>query len=187
MHGSGNHQHPNDVARSSSIYLSLLSSTADYEYYCFPLAECDEDDPYPAGSRATSGGTVLMGGGTDVDAAFEWQISKAGGGDFLVLRESGTDAYNTWVYALGEQAAAQGGAGLRSAATLIVKHGRAASDPFVLAKAKGAGALFFAGGDQSNYVGRISGSPLEALVRGKASRVTVGGTSAGLAIMGLWV
>lgn len=52
----------------------------------------------------------------------------------------------------------------------------------VLDQVSGAEALFFAGGDQSNYVGRIAGKPLEALVRGKAAHVTIGGTSAGLAI-----
>ncbi len=48
-------------------------------------------------------------------------------------------------------------------------------------------ALFFAGGDQSNYVSRIAGTPLEALLAGKSGHVTIGGTSAGLAIQGRWV
>ena len=47
--------------------------------------------------------------------------------------------------------------------------------------------MFFAGGDQSNYVSRIAGRPLEALLRGKAGHVTIGGTSAGHAIQGLWI
>ena len=33
---------------------------------------------------STSSGTVLMGGGTDVDEAFQWMCERAGGGDFLV-------------------------------------------------------------------------------------------------------
>ena len=33
-----------------------------------------------------------MGGGTDVDAAFEQHLEWADGGDFLVIRASGTDA-----------------------------------------------------------------------------------------------
>ena len=37
-------------------------------------------------TRTTAGGTVLMGGGPDVDAAMQWMIGKAGGGDFVVLR-----------------------------------------------------------------------------------------------------
>src|ERR1051325_6452442 len=41
-------------------------------------------------------GLVLMGGGTDVDAAFQWMCQRAGGGDFVVIRTSGTDAYNPY-------------------------------------------------------------------------------------------
>src|SRR6188768_1184133 len=46
---------------------------------------------------AVSPGVVLMGGGTDVDAAFQWMCSKAGNGDFLVIRATGTDAYNPYI------------------------------------------------------------------------------------------
>src|SRR5690606_29240729 len=42
----------------------------------------------------TQGGVVLMGGGTDVDAAFQWMIARSGGGDAVIIRASGTDAYN---------------------------------------------------------------------------------------------
>src|ERR1051325_3228052 len=45
-------------------------------------------------SATLSPGLVLMGGGTDVDAAFQWMCQRAGGGDFLVIRTTGTDAYN---------------------------------------------------------------------------------------------
>ena len=34
--------------------------------------------------------TVLMGGGTDVDAAIKWMINRSGGGDFVVVRATGT-------------------------------------------------------------------------------------------------
>ena len=37
-------------------------------------------------SANLSPGLVLMGGGTDVDAAFQWMCQRAGGGDFLVGR-----------------------------------------------------------------------------------------------------
>jgi len=43
------------------------------------------------------GGVVLMGGSTDVDAAFQWMCGLAGHGDFLIVRASGTDAYNPYV------------------------------------------------------------------------------------------
>ena len=31
-------------------------------------------------TRSTTAGQLLMGGGTDVDAAFQWMIGKSGGG-----------------------------------------------------------------------------------------------------------
>lgn len=42
-----------------------------------------------------------MGGGTDVDAAFKWMIERSGGGNFVVIRTAGTDAYNPYIYNLG--------------------------------------------------------------------------------------
>ncbi len=48
----------------------------------------------------TTAGTVLMGGSTDVDAAFQWLCDRAAGGDFLVVRAAGTDAYNPYVQEL---------------------------------------------------------------------------------------
>ncbi|HEX8618930.1 MAG TPA: peptidase, partial [Thermoanaerobaculia bacterium] len=72
----------------SLIALPLFAGKPAYEYYV-------------TGSSAdvtttTSAGTVLMGGGSDVAAAFQWMIGKSGGGDFVVIRATGTDAYNPW-------------------------------------------------------------------------------------------
>src|ERR1700729_392621 len=41
-----------------------------------------------------SGGTAMMGGGTDLDEAFRWLCEKGRGGAFLVLRATRDDAYN---------------------------------------------------------------------------------------------
>ena len=54
-------------------------------------------------SPTLSPGLVLMGGGTDVDAAFQWMCQRAGGGDFLVIRTTGTDAYNPYIQELCPQ------------------------------------------------------------------------------------
>ena len=51
-------------------------------------------------TTATTPGTVLMGGGTDVDAAFQWMCQRSGNGDFLVIRATGTDAYNPYIQQL---------------------------------------------------------------------------------------
>src|SRR4051812_44737652 len=48
----------------------------------------------------TKYGIVLMGGGKDVDAAFKWMIEKSGGGNVVIIRASGTNAYNPYVFNL---------------------------------------------------------------------------------------
>lgn len=123
-----------------------------------------------------SASTVLMGGGPDVDDAFRWMIARADGGDFVVLRASGADGYNAYVDALGA---------VDSVETLVVKSRSAAADPFVIDRVDRAEAIFIAGGDQSDYVKLWKGTPLQAAIeRAIARRVPVGGTSAGLAVLG---
>jgi cyanophycinase len=130
-------------------------------------------------TRATTPGYLLMGGGTDVDAAMRWLIARSGGGDILVLRATGTDAYNPYIASLGA---------VNSVATLVLHSAAAASDAFVLDKVRRAEALFIAGGDQSNYVSMWKDTPLADAIRAAAARgVPVGGTSAGLAVMGQFV
>ena len=155
------------LGRVSSV--SAAGSKPSYEYY----VEGNSGDV----SRTTSAGLVLMGGGTDVDAAFQWMIGKSGGGDFVVIRASGTDAYNPWIYNdLG---------GVDSAETVIIKNRAAASDPFVVNQIRNAEALFIAGGDQSNYVDYWKGTQVEDAIHYLVTRnVPIGGTSAGLAVMG---
>ena len=54
--------------------------------------------------RATAPGVVLMGGSTDVDAAFQWMCGLGGNGDFLIIRATGTDAYNPYIRHLSPSA-----------------------------------------------------------------------------------
>ncbi len=44
---------------------------------------------------------MLIGGGVDVDDGFKWMISKAGGGNFVVIRTDDDDAYNPYIFGLG--------------------------------------------------------------------------------------
>jgi len=46
----------------------------------------------------TSGLLVLQGGGDDVDDNYVAMGAHAGGGDFVVLRASGDDEYNEYIY-----------------------------------------------------------------------------------------
>jgi len=103
-------------------------------------------------SGTVSPGFVLMGGGKDVDRAFEWLIRKSGGGDIVVIRASGADGYNPYIPGLGR---------VDSVESLVIATPEAARDPFVLERIRKAEALFIAGGDQWNYVrvrGRVAGS-----------------------------
>lgn len=155
------------MGQTSAVFAA--NSNPKYEYYV-------TGDPADV-TRTTSGGLLLMGGGTDVDDGFRWMINKSGGGDFVVIRASGTDAYNPWIYTdLG---------GVNSAETIIIQNRAAASDPFVVNQILNAEALFIAGGDQSNYVDYWKGTPVEDAIHTLAAQgVPIGGTSAGLAIMG---
>ena len=46
----------------------------------------------------TSGGICLMGGASEDDNAMTWFLQQANGGDILVLRASGSDGYNNYMY-----------------------------------------------------------------------------------------
>src|SRR3546814_867548 len=74
-----------------------------------------------------------------------------------------------------------------SAQTFVFSDRKAASDPAVLAALEAADGIFIAGGDQSNYVRYGKGPPLAAaLDRHVGAGKPLGGTSAGLAILGAW-
>ncbi|HLO66158.1 MAG TPA: cyanophycinase [Holophaga sp.] len=127
-------------------------------------------------SPATTPGIVLMGGGTDVDAAFQWMSARSGNGDFLVIRATGTDAYNPYIQALCPAA--------NSVATLIIPSLAAANDARVAAIINQAEAIWIAGGDQSNYINFWKNTPVQAALNGALNRgVPIGGTSAGLNVL----
>ena len=129
---------------------------------------------------ATTAGTVLMGGGTDVDAAFQWMCQRSGNGDFLVIRATGTDAYNPYIQQLCPNE--------NSVATLIIPNRTAASDPFVVSTIQNAEALWIAGGDQSNYINYWKGSPVQTALQGLLARgVPIGGTSAGMNVLSQFI
>jgi cyanophycinase len=145
--------------------------------YCLLGNPGDVDPP-------TEPGMVLAGGGTDLDEAFRWMIGRSGGGDFLVIRTTGTDAYNSYVYDMTAPS------GLRpdSVATLIIANRGASHDPFVLAKIREAEAIWIAGGDQAKHVGYWRDTPVSRAIDAAAAGGTpIGGTSSGLAVMGEFV
>ncbi|CAF0941633.1 unnamed protein product [Rotaria sordida] len=128
-------------------------------------------------NTTTVGGTVLVGGGEDVDQAFQWMIQKAGGGDFVVLRASGTDAYNSYIYKLGS---------INSVETLLIDSRTLANDPQVERTILNAEAIFIAGGDQADYVNFWKDTKVHHALDylRNVKQIPVGGTSAGCAILG---
>lgn len=127
----------------------------------------------------TRGGFALIGGGKDLDPAFQWMCEHSGGGDFLVLRATGDDAYNPYI---------QGLCHLNSVATLVLPDRAAAEEPFAADAIRRAEAIFISGGDQANYINFWVGTPVQfALNEALSRRVPIGGTSAGLAVLGEFV
>ncbi len=127
-------------------------------------------------TTTTTAGTVLMGGGTDVDAAFQWMCQRSGNGDFLVIRATGTDAYNPYIQQLCPSE--------NSIATLIIPNLAAANDPQVANIIQHAEALFIAGGDQADYINFWQGTPVQSAVQSLINKgVPVGGTGAGMNVL----
>jgi cyanophycinase len=132
-------------------------------------------NPQDAQMRAEFG-IAMMGGGSDLDEAFRWLCGKANGGDFLVLRARGGDDYNPYVNGLCKT---------NSVATLVIPDRNAAQEPAVAKIIREAEAVFIAGGDQSRYVNFWKGTPVEEAINAHvAAGKPIGGTSAGLAVLG---
>ena len=144
---------------------------------------------------------VLMGGGPDVDKAYRWMMKQAGieagtGGRLLVIRATGDGAYNPYMYYSNAASSTDsadivdgwvGGAalGLSSVETLVIPSIAAANDPKVNAIVARANVIWIASGDQSDYVKFWKGQKLEATLKDLMTKnVPIGGTSAGLAVLG---
>lgn len=140
-------------------------------------------------ASSVSGGLGLMGGGVDVDRLFQWMgqksyprdgfgnlVTSGTGGDFLILRATGTEAYNSYIQSL---------VSMNSVATLLLPDRSSAFDPNVLTIINNAEAIFIAGGDQADYFNFWNETPVEdALYNAMNRNVPIGGTSAGLAVLG---
>jgi cyanophycinase len=176
--------YPAAIKNPIACFVLLLTTVAAFVFPELTAAQTATKYQYfrlgsPQDAKTTTqAGFALMGGGTDLDEAFRWMCERAHGGDFLILRASGTDAYNPYVQKL---------CSLNSVATLILPNREAANDPFAAATIDKAEAVFIAGGDQANYINFWLGTRVQAAVNGAIRRgVPVGGTSAGLAVMGEW-
>lgn len=128
-------------------------------------------------------GVVMMGGGIYTDEAFEWQITNANGGDFVVLVIQGYNDYNDYLYNLSLAI----GRPLNSATTISFNDPSASYDEIILTKLRNAEAIFFAGGDQTQELQFWNNTPIQSIIQNRSTTVTVGGTSAGCMILGRWI
>jgi cyanophycinase-like exopeptidase len=171
------------------------TATTSYTYYSVGDTTLTPSLPSPAYPSY-----VLMGGGPDVDEGFRWMIRRAGitpgtGGRIVVIRASGDGAYNPYIYYSARKNSTSsliedgwvGGKylGVSSVETLVIPSREAASTGFVNKVVASANAVWIAGGDQTNYFRYWKGTPLEETLKGLvAKNIPIGGTSAGLAVMG---
>jgi cyanophycinase len=139
----------------------------------------------PADVNPTLSGPAhdLGGGSTDVDAALQWIIDEVRGCtscatkvDVVILRSSGADGYNDYIYAMN---------GVDSVETLVITKASDSNTAAVETTVRNAEVVFFAGGDQCDYTKYFKGTLVETAVESVYARGGgVGGTSAGLAILG---
>jgi cyanophycinase len=123
------------------------------------------------------------GGGSDATAAYQMAIDRVRGCsdcdrklDVVALRASGSDGYNEYFMRMR---------GVNSVVSLVITDRESAARPDVVSAVRNAELIFFAGGDQCNYIRWIKGTPVEAAVKSVYRRGgAVGGSSAGLAIQG---
>lgn len=160
----------------TSVAGSLSAIQDSYQMWCIGVCERDA-------LTTSKPGAVLMGGGTDTNEGFTWQIENANKGDFLILRSSGDDAYNQYVMDLSIATKMP----LNTVRTILFKNAKASQETEVLNLLKSAEAIFFAGGDQNDYIEYWAGTEVQSIIQSKLANVTVGGTSAGLAVLGNWV
>lgn len=180
---------------TAALGIASAGGKSSYSYFVTGDAQVQVTIPTPA-----SPSIVLMGGGPDVDQAFRWMITRAGiqpgtGGRFVVIRATGTEAYDPYIYysdanlttstTVADQWVGGASLGLTSVETLVIPSVTAANDDFVKSVVSNANAVFIAGGDQSDYIKYWKGTKLDqALQELMGKNVPIGGTSAGLAVLG---
>jgi cyanophycinase len=128
-------------------------------------------------------GLVLAGGGTDIDAEFTWMHDTLSGGtkvrfgNVLVLRAGEEEGgYTPYIGPLGP---------FQSVQTIAIPACASREQIDALASiVDGADAVFFAGGDQANYVAWKGSAMIAAVQRLWSRGGVIGGTSAGLAVQG---
>ncbi len=164
--------------KSIFLFILLLITTDSVQAKVTRFLSGNSADVQP-----TLAGPILNfgGGGTDVDPAIQWMIDKARGCtdcatkvDVVVLRATGSNGYNSAILAMN---------GVDSIETLVITERKDALKQPIVATIQSAEVIFFAGGDQCDYVKLFKGTRIERAVETVYQKGgAIGGTSAGLAI-----
>ena len=123
-----------------------------------------------------SGGICLMGGAAEDDNGMRWFLNRANGGDIVVLRTSGSDGYNDYMYQ-------ELGVTINSVNSIVFEE--ASEHPDIITLINNAEGIWFAGGDQGTYIDYWRDTAIQQAIKNAIDRGAVlGGTSAGMAIFG---
>lgn len=136
-------------------------------------------DPTKPRQNDPSYGLLMSGGGEWPYDAFRWFAEKSGHGHLVILRATENKETSHEFYSkIG---------GFASVTTFVITDRKASTDPYLLKTLHNADAIFMAGGDQSNYIKMWRDTPIEDAINAHVrANKPLGGTSAGLAIMGEW-
>ena len=163
------------LAIAASIAASPTTAAAlnrGYAYY--EIGNVRAPRPAP-----TQSALLLNGGGEWNLDAFRWFAAKTGHGHLVVIAAYGEAEDGQYFY--------RDVGGFTSVETFVFSSRKASYDPRVLRVLRHADGIFIAGGDQSKYVRFWKGTPVAHAIDAEiASGRPVGGTSAGLAVLGAY-
>jgi len=151
----------------------VVSSIKSQNYTSYFTGSVDDVSP------ATNYGICLMGGAGEHDEAMKRFLQASGGGDIVVIRVTGTNGYNNYLYSgLGVT--------VNSVETLVIPSITAANDSYVETQLRNAEAIWIAGGDQYDYLSLWKGTAVENAINDHVNikHSPIGGLSAGMAILG---
>ena len=154
------------------VFFSVSNLFAqDFDYYF--IGDTNEIAPN------TTFGVCLMGGAGEDDNGAEWFLNRANGGNIVVLRASGSDGYHQYFYN-------DLGINVQSVETIVFNNADASNDPFVQRRLENAEGIWIAGGDQFIYEQYWKNTPIQDIINDHINikEAPIGGTSAGMAILG---
>lgn len=155
-----------------SILYSLCSSAFEYKTACGELSQ----------EAIASEAALLLSGGAgaaskDEVPATRWLLQHAPKGDYLVIRAGGVGRQAKWICDTFPELVGSG-------AEISIDSREDANHPAVIKLIQSVEVIWIAGGDQNKYENYWKGSALAQALNHHMSNKPIGGTSAGMAILG---